>query len=55
MYCEIQTIICNESGMVIPAHSNYIDGVNDKVKGIPWVPVGQLGASEWPEFCWLDT
>ena len=53
MYCEMQTIIHNESGMIIPVHSNYLDGVNDKVKGIPWVPLGNLGGSEWPEFCWL--
>ena len=53
MYCEMQTLIHNESGMVIPAHINYIDGMSDKVNGIPKVPLGQLGASEWPEFAWL--
>ena len=53
MYCEMQTIIHNECGMVIPAHQNYIDGVSDKVKGIPWVPLGDCGASEFPEFVWL--
>ena len=53
MYCEMQTLIHNESGMVIPAHINYIDGISDKVKGIPKVPLGQLGACEWPEFVWL--
>jgi peptide/nickel transport system substrate-binding protein len=53
MYCEMQTLIHNECGMVIPAHINYIDGMSDKVNGIPKVPLGQLGASEWPEFAWL--
>ncbi len=53
MYCEMQTLINNESGMVIPAHLNYIDGISDKVKGMPMVPLGELGASEWPEFAWL--
>jgi peptide/nickel transport system substrate-binding protein len=53
MYCEMQTLIHNECGMVIPAHQNYIDGVSDKVKGIPWVPLGESGACEFPEFVWL--
>jgi peptide/nickel transport system substrate-binding protein len=54
MYCEMQTLIHNECGMVIPAHLNYVDGISDKVKGIPKVPLGDLGASEWPEFIWLE-
>ncbi len=54
MYCEMQTLVHEQSGIVIPAHVNIIDGVNDKVKDIPTVPLGQLGACEWPEFCWLD-
>lgn len=54
MYCEMQTLVHNESGIVIPAHVNIIDGVSDAVKGVPKVPLGQLGACEWPEFCWLD-
>ncbi len=53
MYCEMQTLIHNECGMVIPVHSNYIDGLSDKVKGMPWVPLGESGASEFPEFVWL--
>ncbi|MCP4199137.1 MAG: ABC transporter substrate-binding protein, partial [Proteobacteria bacterium] len=53
MYCEMQTLIHNECGMVIPAHQNYIDGLSDKVKGIPWVPLGESGACEFPEFVWL--
>ncbi|MDM8543563.1 ABC transporter substrate-binding protein [Desulfococcaceae bacterium HSG9] len=53
MYCEMQTIVSNECGMIIPAHLNYVDGISDKVKGIPWVPLGDIGASEFPEFVWL--
>jgi len=53
MYCEMQTLIHNESGMVIPAHTNYVDGVSDKVRGIPKVPLGEIGGFEWPEFAWL--
>ena len=54
MYCEMQTLIHNESGAVIPAHVNVIDGVSDKVKGLTKVPVGEMGGSEFPEFVWLE-
>ena len=53
MYCEMQTLIHNGSGMVIPAFSNINDGVADNIMGIPKVPLGQLGGCEWPEFIWL--
>ena len=53
MYCEMQTLVHNESGMVIPAHINLIDGVSDRVMGVPSNPLGSLGASEFPEFIWL--
>jgi len=58
MYCEMQKLIAEGtdefpgSGMVIPAHRNYVDGVSDKVKGIGRMPLGSLGGYEWPEFCW---
>ena len=53
LYCEMQTLIHEGSGMVIPAFSNINDGVADNIMGMPTVPLGQLGASEWPEFIWL--
>ncbi len=52
-YCEMQELIHNGSGMVIPAFSNINDGIADSVKGVPNIPLGQLGANEWPEFVWL--
>ncbi|MDJ0779462.1 MAG: ABC transporter substrate-binding protein [Gammaproteobacteria bacterium] len=55
MYCEMQTLIHNECGMVIPAHVNILDGVSERVQGLPTVPLGQLGACEWPEFAWLSS
>ena len=54
MYCEMQTLVHNESGMVIPYHQNVIDGVNDKIHGIPKNPLGPLGGAEWPEFVWME-
>ncbi len=53
MYCEMQELIHNGSGMVIPAFSNVNDGIASNVMGMPKNPLGQLGGSEWPEFIWL--
>ena len=53
LYCEMQTLIHEGSGMVIPAFSNINDGIADNIMGMPTVPLGQLGACEWPEFIWL--
>jgi len=55
MHCEMQTLIHENSGMVIPAFSNINDGITNNIKGMPRVPLGQLGACEWPEFIWLES
>jgi len=55
MFCEMQKLISEESGMVIPAHRNYVDGLADNVKGIGKLPLSSFGGGEWPEFVWLDT
>ena len=39
--------------MVIPAHTNILDGVSDQVQGLTNNPLGNFGAAEFPEFCWL--
>jgi len=54
MLCEMQTLVHNGSGMVIPYHVNILDGVNDKIHEIPNQPLGPLGGSEWPEFAWIE-
>ena len=53
MYCEMQTLIHEGSGMVIPAFANITDATSDKIMGMPTVPLGSNGAAEWPEFIWL--
>jgi peptide/nickel transport system substrate-binding protein len=53
IYCSMQTLINQESGMIIPAHRNYLDAKSDKVEGIGRMPLGSLGGYEWPEFAWL--
>lgn len=52
MYCEMQTLIHENSGIVIPAHTNSLDAKSDKIEGITRMPLGPLGGSEWPEFAW---
>ena len=54
MLCEMQELVHTGSGMVIPAHVNILDGVSDKIQGIPNVPVGAMGAYEWIEFAWME-
>ena len=54
MLCEMQTLVHNESGIVIPAHVNQLDATSDKVQGVPNNPLGALGGTEWPEFIWLE-
>ena len=53
LYCDMQTLVHEGSGMVIPAFSNVNDGTANNVMGIPKVPTGQVGGSEWPEYVWL--
>ncbi len=58
MYCEMQRLISvgddnmRPSGMIIPAHRNYVDAKSDKIEGIGRMPLGSLGGYEWPEFAW---
>ncbi len=52
--CEMQTLIHNGSGSIIPAHSNYVDGKSSKIKGIPKLSLGAIGGCEWPEFAWKE-
>ena len=54
MYCEMQRMLRDEDGFIIPAHINYVDAVNKKVKGLGAVPLSNLMGAEWPEFAWID-
>lgn len=52
MYCELQRLASDGSGMVIPLHRNFVDAASDKIQGIPNVPLAAVGGAEWPEFAW---
>lgn len=54
LLCQMQKIVAENAPVVIPAHRNIVDGISDKVKGVPKLSLGGLGASEWPEFVWLE-
>ena len=52
--CQMQRIVHDTAPVAIPAFRNQIDGAASRVKGMPRLPLGPLGGSEWPEFAWLD-
>lgn len=54
MFCEMQTLIHNEGGWVIPSHNNYLDGIAKRVKGVVKHPIGNTGGYEWVETAWID-
>lgn len=51
---EMQQLIADESGILIPTHRNLVDGLSSKVRGMTRNPLGSLGGCEWPEFVWLS-
>jgi peptide/nickel transport system substrate-binding protein len=53
MFCEMQTLVNEECGMIIAMHVNLLDGLSDRVQGIPDNPISNLGGMDFPEFCWL--
>ena len=54
MNCEMQKLVSDEAGTLIPTHNAYQDAISSKLKGLPRCPLGPFGAMEWPEFAWLD-
>ncbi len=52
--CEMQTLAHDGSGVIIPAHTNVVDGHSSRIKDIPNLALGILGACEWPEFAWKE-
>lgn len=55
LHCEMQQLVSDESGVIIPVHKNAIDGLAGRVQGMTRNPLGTLGGAEWPEFVWLDS
>lgn len=55
IYCEAQTLIHETGGVGIPCFIDYLDAMSDKVKGFVPLPLGPLGASQWPRSIWLES
>ena len=54
MNCEMQKLVSDGAGTLIPTHQAYTDAMVSKLKGFPRVPLSPFGGMEWPEFAWLD-
>ena len=54
-YCDLQTMIHEENGQVIPAHRNYVDARASHVKGLTHVPLNNFGGAESPVTLWRDS
>jgi len=54
LQCQMQQIVRDGSGVILPAHRNIVDGKASNVKGMPKLALGELGAAEFPEFVWID-
>ncbi|MBW1866710.1 MAG: ABC transporter substrate-binding protein, partial [Deltaproteobacteria bacterium] len=54
MYCEMQQLIYDTGGTIIPSFSNLIDGISEKVKGLIPVPLSGLGGLKFHETVWLS-
>lgn len=54
MYWEMQEMIANEAGTIIPAFISNIDGVSSKVGGLKPNPLGGMMGYAFAEYVWLN-
>lgn len=54
LYGDVQRIIHEDGGNIIPVFVDYLDGVSNKVKGLKPVPVGNLGGFNFADTIWLE-
>ena len=54
MYCDLQTMVSDDAGTIIPAFRNFVDGVSSHIKGLTYVPLNNFGGGEGAEFMWRD-
>jgi peptide/nickel transport system substrate-binding protein len=55
MYCDMQTMVSETGGTILPVHRSYVDAMSSKIRGMGRVPLGNFGASEFPEYVWIDS
>jgi peptide/nickel transport system substrate-binding protein len=51
-YCDLQTMIHEDNGSIIPLHRNYVDAAADYVRGRTYVPLNNFGGAESPPYLW---
>ncbi|RXV64622.1 ABC transporter substrate-binding protein [Roseovarius sp. A46] len=54
MYWEMQEMVANEAGTIIPAYISNIDGIASELKGLRPNPLGNLMGYAFAEYVWLD-
>jgi peptide/nickel transport system substrate-binding protein len=54
MYGDLQKMLWEEGGLLLPMFSNTIDAGSSKVKGLVQVPINQLANYTAPEKVWLE-
>ena len=55
MYCEMEKLAMDGTGVVVTNHRNFLDAKAKIVKGVTNVPLAAWGGQEWPDSVWLDT
>ena len=54
MYWEMQEMVANDAGTIIPTYISNIDGVAGSLKGMTSNPLGPMMGFAFPEYVWLD-
>jgi peptide/nickel transport system substrate-binding protein len=55
MYHDMQMMVWNEGGELIPMFYNFLDGATKKVRGFKAMPAYELGAYRAPRAIWLES
>ncbi len=53
MYNEMQVMIAEEAGTIIPAYISNVDAISDKLKGLAPSPLGGMMGYAFAEYVWL--
>lgn len=53
LYCEMQKIISDDGGVIVPCFDKFLDGRSARVKGVESNPLGPMGAYRFSEKAWL--
>lgn len=53
LQCEMQRLVRDEAGVLIPYFRNTLDAKSKRVRGVTSVPLSANGGMEWPAQVWL--